>query len=71
MFHYLVKGMSKQQAIQAFGKPPDDTGDSFFYILRGHDKYGNAADRTLNFKDGVLAGWRDMRDGEPAGAVDH
>ena len=70
-FHYLVKGMTKQQVIQAYGRPPDDSGDSFLYILRGHDKYGNAADRTLSFKDGVLASWRDMREGEPAGAVDH
>ena len=69
--HYLVKGMTKQQAIQAFGRPPDTSGDSFFYILRGHDKYGNAADRTLTFKDGVLVSWRDMREGEPNGAVDH
>lgn len=70
-FHYLVKGMTKEQVIQAFGLPPDPTSDTFFYILRGHDKHGNAADRTLTFKDGVLASWRDMREGEPAGAVDH
>ena len=70
-FHYLVKGMTKAQVIQAFGRPPDDTGDTFLYILRGHDKYGNAADRTLTFREGVLFSWRDARDGEPAGAVDH
>ena len=70
-FHYLVKGMTKQQVIQAYGKPPDDSGDSFLYILRGHDKYGNAADRTLVFRDGLLFSWRDQREGEPNGAVDH
>jgi hypothetical protein len=70
-FHYLVKGMTKEQVIAAFGRPPDASGDTFFYVLRGHDKYGNAADRMLVFKDGILVSWRDQRDGEPAGAVDH
>jgi hypothetical protein len=70
-FHYLVKGMTKEQVIAAFGRPPDTSGDTFFYVLRGHDKYGNAADRMLVFKDGILVSWRDQRDGEPAGAVDH
>lgn len=70
-FHYLVKGMTKKQVIQAYGRPPDDSGDTFFYVLRGHDKYGNAADRMLVFKDGLLASWRDQREGEPNGAVDH
>ncbi len=70
-FHYLVKGMTKQQVIQAYGRPPTDSGDTFFYVLRGHDKYGNAADRMLVFKDGLLASWRDQREGEPNGAVDH
>jgi|GEM_PF-2602330 hypothetical protein len=70
-FHYLVKGMTKQQVIQAYGRPPNDSGDTFFYVLRGHDKYGNAADRLLVFKDGLLASWRDQREGEPNGAVEH
>ncbi len=69
--HYLVKGMTKEQVKESFGVPPDDKGDTFFYLARGHDKYGNSADRTLIFKDGVLMGWRDMRDGEPNGAVEH
>lgn len=70
-FHYLVKGMTKQQAIKAFGVPPDDKGDTFFYISRGRDKYGNAADRTLVFRDGVLVSWRDVREGDSVGAVEH
>jgi hypothetical protein len=70
-FHYLVKGMTKDQVILAFGKPPEANGETFFYPSRGHDKYGNSADRMLLFKDGRLASWRDQREGEPAGAVDH
>ena len=70
-FHYLVKGMTKEQAIQAFGRPQTDNGDTCFYVLRGHDKYGNPADRMLSFKEGLLVGWRDQREGDPAGAVDH
>lgn len=70
-FHYLVKGMNKAEVKQAFGKPIDDHGDNFLYPSRGHDKYGNSADRTLGFKDGLLTSWRDARDQEPDGAVEH
>lgn len=69
--HYLVKGMTKEQVKEGYGKPLDDSGDTFFYPSRGHDKYGNSADRMLVFKDGVLVSWRDQRDQEPAGAVDY
>jgi hypothetical protein len=69
--HYLVKGMTKEQVIQAFGRPPDDKGDIFFYAGRGHDKYGNSADRMLVFRNGILVGWRDQRDQEPGGAVEY
>ena len=61
-FHYLVKGMTKDDVKQAFGKPQDDHGDSFLYPSRGHDKYGNSADRTLTFTNGLLTSWRDARD---------
>jgi len=70
-FHYLVKGMTKSQVKEAYGRPVDEHGDSWVYILRGHDKYGNAADRTLTFVEGHLTGWRDMREGDPDGAVEH
>jgi len=70
-FHYLVKGMTKEQVRQAYGRAGEDHGDSLFYASRGHDKYGNSADRFLIFKDGLLDGWHDERQGEPAGAVDH
>ncbi len=70
-FHYLVKGMTKGQVREAYGKPLDERGDSWIYVLRGHDKYGNAADRTLTFTDGHLASWRDQREGDPDGAVEH
>lgn len=70
-FHYLVKGMSKDEVKLAYGRPVDDHGDIFMYQSRGHDKFGNSADRALMFKDGRLAAWRDQREGEPDGAVDH
>ena len=70
-FHYLVKGMNKEQVKKAYGRPDQDHGDSLFYGSRGHDKYGNSADRTLSFKDGLLDGWHDEREGDPGGAVDH
>ncbi|MEO6873490.1 MAG: hypothetical protein ABI222_01575, partial [Opitutaceae bacterium] len=70
-YHFLVKGMTKDQVKQAFGRPVDDKTDIFFYAFRGLDKYGNSADRTLTFTDGLLDSWRDMRDGDPAGAVAH
>ena len=70
-FHYLVKGMSKEDVKQAYGRPVDDHGDVFLYPSRGHDKFGNSADRSLTFQDGQLTGWRDQRDGEPDGAVQH
>jgi hypothetical protein len=69
--HSLVKGMSKAQVILAFGRPPDDKGDIFYYASRGHDKYGHSADRTLVFRNGILVGWRDQRDQEPGGAVEY
>ena len=70
-FHYLVKGMTKDDVKQAYGRPVDDHGDIFLYPSRGHDKYGNSADRALMFRDGRLIAWRDQREGEPDGAVDH
>ncbi len=70
-FHYLVKGMSKADVKQAYGHPVDDHGDVFVYLSRGHDKYGNSADRSLTFQDGHLTGWRDQREGDPDGAVQH
>ena len=70
-FHYLVKGMTKDDVKQAFGRPIDDHGDNFLYPSRGHDKYGNSADRMLVFTNGVLTSWRDARDQEPDGAVEH
>lgn len=70
-FHYLVKGMTKADVKQAYGRPVDDHGDVFVYIARGHDKYGNSADRSLTFQDGLLTGWRDQREGDPDGAVQH
>jgi len=70
-FHYLVKGMTKDQVRESFGVPQEDHGDSYFYIARGLDKYGNSANRTLTFKDDILVGWQDMREGEPKGAVTH
>jgi len=70
-FHYLVKGMSKQDVKQAYGRPVDDHGDVFLYPSRGSDKYGNSADRSLTFQDGQLTGWRDQREGDPDGAVQH
>ena len=69
--HYLVKGMTKEQVILAFGRPPDDKGDIFFYVSRGHDKHGNSADRMLVFKDGILVSWRDQREQETGGAVEY
>jgi len=47
------------------------TPATHFSISSRHDKYGNAADRTLNFKDGVLAGWRDIARRGTRRAVDH
>lgn len=72
-FRYLVKGMTKEQVKLAFGSPADDKGDTFFYADRGHDKYGNSADRLLTFTGGLLVSWRDQRqdDATGAGAVDH
>ena len=70
-FHYLVKGMTKAEVKQAYGRPVDDHGDVFVYILRGHDKYGNSADRSLMFQEGKLIGWKDQREGDPDGAVEH
>jgi len=70
-FHYLVKGMTKQQVKDSYGVPQEDRGDTYFYSYRGLDKYGNSASRTLLFKGEILAGWRDMREGEPGGAVEH
>ena len=70
-FHYLVKGMTKEQVKLAFGRPADDKGDTFFYPSRGHDKYGNSADRLLVFEGGFLASWRDQRENDVDGGVDH
>lgn len=70
-FHYLVKGMTKEQVKLAFGRPGTDTGDTFLYPSRGHDKYGNSADRLCIFENGLLTGWRDQRENDVEGGVDH
>ena len=56
---------------QAYGRPVDDHGDVFVYTLRGHDKYGNSADRSLIFQEGKLVGWHDQREGDRDSAVDY
>jgi len=70
---YLVKGMTKEQAKQAYGRPQrgdDRNGTLFFYDGRGRDKYGNSADRVLLFnREEILTDWWDQRGNELDGNV--
>jgi len=71
---YLVKGMTKEQARQAYagrGRGEDNRNSSILiYGDQGVDKYGNSADRTLFFdQNGILTDWTDQRGNELEGAV--
>lgn len=71
---YLVIGMTKEQAKQAYGNPGrvDDnvTYTLFTYYGHGADRFGNAADRTLTFdQNGILTSWGDGRRNEFEGGV--